>query len=119
MLVGDGKWRINDAGGKLPSFFMADGPSGLRKKLENKKIADAFPSGNDIDTVPATVMPSLSTVSYTWDPELAYLDGKTIADECVENGPFEILVGASSRDIRLSAKIDVNLPYEEQFSMPY
>ena len=34
----------------------------------------------------------------------------------VENGEFEILVGASSRDIRLKNSITINLPDEEQFS---
>ena len=85
MLVGDGNWRISNAGGKLPRFFMADGPSGLRKKIDSKHIEDTMPSRTDKGTLSATVMPSLSTVSYTWDPELAFLDGETIADECVEN----------------------------------
>lgn len=85
MLVGDGNWKINNAGGKLPRVFMADGPSGLRKKREPQLIENTMPSATDPGTVPATVMPSLSTVSYTWDPELAFLGGKTIADECVEN----------------------------------
>lgn len=35
----------------------------------------------------------------------------------VENGAFEILVGASSRDIRLSGKINVNLPEETQVTV--
>ncbi len=34
----------------------------------------------------------------------------------VENGMYSILVGAGSTDIRLSAKIEINLPDEEQFS---
>ena len=34
----------------------------------------------------------------------------------VENGDFEILVGASSRDILLREKIQINLPYSEQIS---
>ena len=34
----------------------------------------------------------------------------------VENGPFEILVGASGRDIRLCGKIEVTLPDEAQQS---
>lgn len=37
-------------------------------------------------------------------------------DWYVENGTFTLLVGASSRDIRLAAKITVTLPDEEQFS---
>ncbi len=34
----------------------------------------------------------------------------------VESGPFEILVGASSRDIRLCGKAEIDLPDEEQLS---
>ena len=34
----------------------------------------------------------------------------------VENGDFEILVGASSRDIRLVGKLRVELPENEQYS---
>ncbi|MBR2930078.1 MAG: glycoside hydrolase family 3 C-terminal domain-containing protein [Clostridia bacterium] len=34
----------------------------------------------------------------------------------VENGIYEILVGASSRDIRLKGRIDIHLPECEQFS---
>ena len=37
-------------------------------------------------------------------------------DWYVENGTFTLMVGASSRDIRLAAKITVTLPDEEQFS---
>ena len=32
----------------------------------------------------------------------------------VENGDFEVLVGSSSRDIRLTAKIKIDLPDDEQ-----
>ena len=34
----------------------------------------------------------------------------------VESGEFEILVGASSRDIRLSQSIEICLPYDKQYS---
>ena len=37
----------------------------------------------------------------------------------VENGTFEIYVGASSRDIRLAGKIEINLPQKEQYSLPF
>ena len=36
----------------------------------------------------------------------------------VENGHFDILVGASSRDIRLSERIKIELPEDTQFTMP-
>ncbi len=41
---------------------------------------------------------------------------ENLDDWYVENGKFEILVGASSLDIRLSRKITVRLPEDEQFS---
>ncbi|MBR7111266.1 MAG: fibronectin type III-like domain-contianing protein, partial [Clostridia bacterium] len=34
----------------------------------------------------------------------------------VENGDFEVMVGASSRDIRLMGKLSINLPDETQVS---
>lgn len=40
----------------------------------------------------------------------------TTHDWFVENGDFEILIGASSRDIHLAEKIRIALPEEEQFS---
>ncbi len=40
-----------------------------------------------------------------------------IDDWYVENGDFEILVGASSRDIRLKEKITIKLPDDDQFSV--
>lgn len=41
----------------------------------------------------------------------------TTHDWFVENGDFEILIGASSRDIRLAEKIHIELPEEEQFTV--
>lgn len=35
----------------------------------------------------------------------------------IENGTFEVMVGSSSRDIRLSEKIEINLPEETQFTL--
>ncbi len=37
-------------------------------------------------------------------------------DWYVENGHFEILIGASSRDIRLKTAIEINLPEDKQYS---
>lgn len=45
----------------------------------------------------------------------AYFNSTT-HDWFVENGDFEILIGASSRDIRLAEKIRIELPEEEQFT---
>ena len=79
LIMGMDQWRINNLGGKLPEVFLADGPSGLRKVNEKGK------------TIMATVMPSLAVVANTWNPELAYLDGKTIADDCIENNADVLL----------------------------
>ena len=35
----------------------------------------------------------------------------------IENGDFEVLVGASSRDIRLVGKIKIELPFDGQYSI--
>lgn len=56
---------------ELPSVFVSDGPHGVRKRPQG--IAE-----------PATTTPSLVNVANTWNTELAYLNGKIIADECVE-----------------------------------
>lgn len=71
-LEGKDSWRLYDADGALPETFLADGPHGLRKMEDGK-------------TLPATVMPTISSLSYTWNPDLAFLDGATIADDCIEH----------------------------------
>ena len=88
LLMGKNTWQTYDADGKLPSLYLCDGPSGLRKvaekRDENGKYIGSY-------TIPATAMPSLSSVSYTWSRELARLDGAIIADECVEHGADVLL----------------------------
>lgn len=37
----------------------------------------------------------------------------------VENGDFEIMVGSSSRDIKLIGRVTINQPSEQQFSVEY
>ena len=73
LLCGKDDWRTESLNGKLSSLFLSDGPNGLRKMGEN-------------GTIPATAMPNLSVIANTWNRDLAYLDGKTIADECIEHG---------------------------------
>ena len=38
------------------------------------------------ETKKATAMPNIVVVANSWDRELAYLDGATIADDCIEKG---------------------------------
>ena len=82
LLTGKNGWQLSNANGKLPDVFLSDGPHGLRMHDITK---------DEKPTIPATAMPTLSLVSYGWDPELAYLDGKTIADECILNGADVLL----------------------------
>ena len=72
LLTGKNEWATNDLDGKLPSVIMSDGPNGVRK----------CSSGDD--ALSATAMPTLSVVCNTWNKELSYLDGESIADECIE-----------------------------------
>lgn len=73
-LTGADAWRTSSANGKFHQVVMSDGPNGLR--MQN----------DDGSTKISTAMPTLSLVAQTWDKELAYLDGETIANDCIENG---------------------------------
>ena len=80
LLCGKNMWQTTNANGKLPELFLADGPHGLRMM--------------DIETgttKKATAMPNLHLLANSWDVELAYLDGETIADDCIENGADVLL----------------------------
>ncbi|MET0404747.1 MAG: glycosyl hydrolase, partial [Cystobacter sp.] len=61
LLSGNGAWTthtIERLG--IPSYFMADGPHGLRKAL----------GPNTADSVPATCFPTASALSSSWNTEL-------------------------------------------------
>lgn len=80
LLTGRNRWQLETANGKLPDVFLSDGPHGLR-------MYDLAAE----TTKPATAMPNLCVVASTWNTELAYLDGATIADDCVEKGADVLL----------------------------
>lgn len=77
LLTGKNGWQTDDLDGKIPSVFVADGPHGLRK-IENNGEWNGQTHKN-------TAYPALSLLSCTWDRELAYLMGSSIADDCIEN----------------------------------
>ncbi len=79
LLTGRNTWKLETANGKLPSVFLSDGPHGLRMY------------DNNGEKKKATVMPNLVVLGNTWDTELAFLDGQTIADDCLENGADVLL----------------------------
>ena len=78
LLTGDSVWTTNSLNGKLKSIWLSDGPHGLRKLTEKGW-------GSWETTVEATAMPNLSLVSNSWDKELFYLMGSTLADDCIDN----------------------------------
>ncbi|MBQ1307916.1 MAG: glycosyl hydrolase, partial [Erysipelotrichaceae bacterium] len=61
----------------IPSFFMCDGPSGLRKQ-EMDAASDMLGINNSRK---ATCFPAAVTTSNTWDRELLYRLGKAIGEE--------------------------------------
>ncbi len=80
LLTGKNKWLLQNANGKLKDVFLSDGPNGLRKiNIE------------DNSTYKTTAMPNIHLLANTWNTELAFLDGATIADDCIEYGADVLL----------------------------
>ena len=73
LLTGADSWRTSSLGGKLPQVFLSDGSNGLRMMNDDGSVK------------PATAMPNLSLLASSWDKELAFLDGETIGNDCIEN----------------------------------
>lgn len=80
LLCGRNSWELYNANGELPEVFMSDGPHGLR-------MAD----GENGAVKSATAMPNLHMLANSWDPELAFLEASTIADDCIEFGADVLL----------------------------
>lgn len=93
LLTGRDNWSTNGLCGKIKSVFMADGPCGLRKVEEENTSDDETKLGITLGshTRLATAMPALSVVANSWNEEAAYLDGATIASDCVE-GAVDVLL---------------------------
>ena len=75
---GVGSWNSYDAGGKVRSFTMSDGPHGLRKQdaiEETEHYADLNRSRV------ATCFPTSSCMAASWDKSLLRELGKTIGEE--------------------------------------
>lgn len=75
LLVGMDWWQLNHLNEKLPKVCVSDGPHGLR-----------MGSGAGDADIKDTAMPNLSALASSWNTELAYMDGQTIADDCVQYG---------------------------------
>ena len=69
----------------VPSVFMADGPTGLRKE-DPEHTAE-----NDGPTVKATCFPTEATLACSWDAGLARAVGEAIGAECRAQGVTTLL----------------------------
>lgn len=83
LLVGKDEWHTEDLNGKLPKLKMSDGPNGLRCVIKKNNELGAMGTSSNV-TAPATAMPNVSSLANTWDKELCYLAGSTIADDCID-----------------------------------
>ena len=70
-------WGTYTANGKLKQLMLIDGPNGVRKETKQ---------GSQRITQKATAMPVVAVLANTWSREAAYLEGQTIADDCIEQG---------------------------------
>jgi len=73
---GVGSWETYTANGKIPHFFMSDGPHGLRKQ-EAENYRDL-----NLSNV-ATCFPTASCIASSWEPEAASQLGAAIAVEAL------------------------------------
>ena len=86
-LQGKGEWitrNIDRLG--IPSIFLSDGPSGLRKQAGAGDHLGINPS------VPATCFPSAATIANSWDEALAEKVGEGLGAEAMAEG-VQVLLG--------------------------
>ncbi|MGG3449620.1 glycoside hydrolase family 3 C-terminal domain-containing protein [Domibacillus aminovorans] len=84
LLFGKGMWEI--AGIRdIPDVIMVDGPHGVRKPI------DIHTTGIFEGNNAATAFPILGALSSTWNVDLAYQVGETLANECHHYGVHVLL----------------------------
>lgn len=87
LLEGRDNWWTNPVNSLgLKPITITDGPHGVR--LVRKKEKGGFEVGNAFES---TCFPTASCIACSFDKELAYLEGKTIAEECLYYGVSVIL----------------------------
>ena len=87
LCVGKDYWSTQEIDRlNIPSIRMSDGPNGLR--IQRKKADNLGINESEI----STCFPSLSTVANSWNKEIAYLFGQTLAEEAECEG-IDIVLG--------------------------
>ena len=85
LVSGKNTWETEDAHGKIPSMWLADGPHGLRKQ-EGK--------GDQLGlhaSCPATCFPTAATLANSWDPDVLEMVGNAIGVEALTSGVNAVL----------------------------
>jgi len=86
LLNGMDVWHTQAIDECLPSILLTDGPHGVRKQYND---SDNLGINNSI---PATLFPSLTNLSCTFNEELAYFMGDALGKECKSLG-VNVLLG--------------------------
>lgn len=102
LIQGKNDWETNDLNGKLPKVVMSDGPCGIRTN------ADVTVHG-DPHRLPSVAYPSGQCLAQTWDEDLAYQEGKALANDAIEKN-IDIILGPSA-NIKRSPLCGRNFEY--------
>ena len=74
--TGKNLWETNELNNEMPTFFMSDGPHGLRKMKFNGQYWEDIPSIAYINNV---------NLANTWNTQLAEKQGLLISEDCIEH----------------------------------
>ena len=85
LTIGDGFWHTHGVERLgIPGIAVNDGPSGLRKPLEDNSLSE--------HSYPATCFPAAEALSSSWDTALMTQIGEALAEECLAND-VQVLLG--------------------------
>ncbi len=80
LLIAKGGFSTQDLNGKVSKIEVSDGPCGVRRPN------DEYPNG-----IPSFCYPAPHVLANSWDREIVYKIGQSIASDCIEQG-YDILL---------------------------
>ncbi len=87
LVSGEGYWHTRSIPRlDLPSIHLTDGPHGVRK------LEDTSMSADFAGIVPTTAFPTASLLAASFDPDLAFEEGRALGEECRKLG-VDVLLG--------------------------